>query len=76
VIVDYILYFQTKSGQATSRKVYKLKQFFLPKNTSITLNKRHPLSATMTTRKLYLGQHFLEIQINGVVLGKTPFQLE
>jgi 3-methyladenine DNA glycosylase AlkC len=73
IIADYILYFQNKSGKLNSRKVFKLKKLSLTKGESIVLTKRHALRENMTTRKLFRGQHELEIQINGKSFGKKPF---
>ncbi|MDD2943429.1 MAG: DNA alkylation repair protein [bacterium] len=73
LIVDYILYFQNKSGQPNSRKVFKLKKFSLSKNKATTLTKLHLMRENMTTRKLFRGEHGLEIQINGKSFGKQSF---
>jgi hemin uptake protein HemP len=75
LIVDYILYFQNKAGQRSGRKVFKLKKLALAKGESVTLTKRHRLHENMTTRKLFRGEHEIEIQINGKSYGKRSFHL-
>jgi len=64
LIVDYIIYFQTKAGKL-SPKVHKIKKLNLKKGKQITISKQHLFKANMTTRKLYSGEHRLVLQING-----------
>lgn len=75
VIVDYILYFQTKSGKPDSRKVFKLKRLSLAKGERKELIKKHILRGQMTTRKLFRGEHAIEIQVNGKPSGRKKFQI-
>jgi 3-methyladenine DNA glycosylase AlkC len=75
IIVDYILYFQNKSGKLNSKKVFKLKKVSLIKNQSFTISKRHPFRQFMTTRTLYTGVHEIELQINGKSFAKTSFNV-
>lgn len=74
LIVDYIMYFQTKLG-TLSPKVHKLKKVNLKKGEKIILQKKHPLKAEMSTRTLYEGEHRVEVQINGVVYASESFIL-
>jgi 3-methyladenine DNA glycosylase AlkC len=74
-LVDYILYFQNKAGELSSKKVFKLGTFSIGGKIPITLSKRHLLRQFMTTRTLYAGKHALEIQINGVVCARAEFEL-
>jgi len=76
VLIDYILYFQNKSGNLNSKKVFKLTTLALVKNTAVVVSKRHPLRANMTTRKLYAGKHEVEIQVNGKQFLKEMFLLK
>jgi len=76
VLIDYILYFQNKSGNLNSKKVFKLTTLALAKNTPVVVSKRHPLRANMTTRKLYAGKHEVEIQVNGKQFLKEMFLLK
>ena len=45
------------------------------KGEKIEIRKRHMLQPKMTTRTLYAGAHYLELQINGQSLGKKKFEL-
>jgi hypothetical protein len=75
LLVDYVLHFCTKRG-TLSPKVHKLKKVLLKKGETITLKKKHPFRANMSTRKLYRGKHLIEIQINGTIMHQIYFDLE
>ena len=75
LVVDYIIYFQTKTGKL-SPKVYKIKKLNLKKDEQITINKRHLFKVNMTTRKLYHGEHRLALQINGKSYYDLGFNIE
>ena len=75
LLIDYVIYFQNKSGVMTNKKVYKLKQLFLQKDEQVIVEKRHPLRANMSTRQLYPGVHRIEIQINGQCVATGDFRL-
>jgi hypothetical protein len=70
LMIDYILHYQTKYKKLTA-KVHKLKKIELSKGEIVTISKRHLFRADMTTRKIYEGLHRVEIQINGVIYGKS-----
>ena len=74
LIVDYILYFRTKSG-TQNPKVHKIKKLTLAENSSSQIMKKHTFKANMTTRKLYEGEHKVELQINGKVYESKIFEL-
>lgn len=74
LMVDYILYFQTKAGKLNP-KVHKIKKLNLKKGELKKINKRHLFKANMSTRKLYEGEHLLEVQINGNIVHKEAFEL-
>ncbi len=74
LMVDYTIFFLTKFGRH-SPKVHKLKRLSLEVGESVTLRKQHPFRANMTTRKLYQGEHRVEVQINGRVVAKATFVL-
>ena len=74
LMVDYVLYFQTKVGKLTP-KVHKIKKLNLKKDESIKIKKKHPFKANMTTRKLYAGEHKLVLQINGKMFKEVTFNL-
>jgi 3-methyladenine DNA glycosylase AlkC len=75
LVVDYAIQFRNKAGELSGRKVFKLKQVELAKQEKTTLEKRHRLRENMTTRKLYHGQHVLEVQVNGKLFGKKLFEI-
>ncbi len=71
--VDYVVHYVRKNGK-TSGKVFKWTTTQLPARGTITLEKRHPMRVT-TVRKLYPGEHRVELQVNGVRVAETRFQL-
>ena len=74
-IIDYILYFQNRSGRLGGPKVFKLKRCFMVKGQDLVLVKCHMLHENMTTRKLFRGRHEIAIQINGKIRGKKVFYM-
>jgi len=74
LMVDYVLYFQTKAGKL-SPKVHKIKKLNIQKNKPVNISKKHPFRVNMTTRKLYAGEHRLVLQINGQAYGEVIFDL-
>ncbi|HHH19922.1 MAG TPA: DNA alkylation repair protein [Campylobacterales bacterium] len=74
LIIDYIIYFQTKAGKL-SPKVHKIKKLNLKKSEQVTINKQHLFKANMSTRKLYSGEHRLVLQINGQEYFNVEFEL-
>lgn len=75
LMVDYVIHFCTKPG-TLSPKVHKLKQITLKKGEKITLKKKHPFQANMSTRTLYAGEHKIELQINGTIVKSGVFELK
>ena len=74
LMIDYVLYFQTKAGKF-SPKVHKIKKLTMKKGKRICISKNHPFKANMTTRKLYAGEHRLVLQINGKMFEEVTFNL-
>jgi 3-methyladenine DNA glycosylase AlkC len=72
-VVDYIIHF-AKANQKTSPKVFKLKTMVLAAKGEILITKSHHLKA-VTTRAHYPGLHYLEIQVNGLVLRREAWRL-
>jgi len=64
LLIDYVIYFQTKKGDTTP-KVHKMKKVVLEKGNTLHLRKRHLFKADMSTRKFYSGEHKVVLQING-----------
>ncbi|HFQ61418.1 MAG TPA: DNA alkylation repair protein [Epsilonproteobacteria bacterium] len=75
LLVDYVVHFCTRNG-TRNIKVHKLKKLSMKKGEQSVLKKRHPFRANMTTRKLYAGEHLLEIQINGTIVNQVHFTLK
>ena len=75
LMVDYVLYFQTKSGKL-SPKVHKIKKLNLKKGELKKISKKHRFRVNMSTRKLYDGEHKLVLQINGQAFDEVVFDLE
>jgi hypothetical protein len=74
LMIDYVLYFQTKVGKLTP-KVHKIKKLELKKGKLVKISKKHPFKANMTTRKLYSGEYKLVLQINGKMHEEVSFSL-
>ncbi|MBC7691158.1 MAG: DNA alkylation repair protein [Methylotenera sp.] len=73
LVVDYIVHY-VKANQSTSPKVFKLRTVTLPARGELAIVKSHHLKK-ITTRVHHPGMHFLEIQINGRVVGRLKWEL-
>ena len=73
LIVDYAIHYQKANG-GTSAKVFKWKNITLKANAQLSATKKHAIKP-ITTRKYYNGEHFVEILVNGVPVGKASFEL-
>jgi len=76
LLIDYVLYFQNKAGNRYTKKVFKLKRASVAAGERVVICKRHPMAADMTTRKLYSGEHKIELQINGNKIAEQVFDLQ
>ena len=74
LLLDYIIHFRTKSGKI-SPKVHKIKKLSLKAGECIEVSKKHLFRANMSTRKLYAGEHKVELQINGICYDLGTFIL-
>jgi 3-methyladenine DNA glycosylase AlkC len=74
LIIDYVIHFVKASGQ-TSPKVFKLSTRELSGGESIHIRKKHAIKP-ITTRRYYPGEHRIEIQVNGQILGGQRFWLQ
>jgi len=74
IVIDYAIDFLKASG-SHSRKVFKLSEVQLSKGDSITVSKKHKLRADATTFRLYPGEQHLTIQVNGIPIATTTFQI-
>lgn len=73
LMVDYIMHFVKANGK-TAPKVFKLKKVTLGTGETLTIKKSHSIRQ-ISTRKYYAGQHRIEIQVNGQVVGQADFEL-
>jgi 3-methyladenine DNA glycosylase AlkC len=74
LVIDYLLHL-VKANGSTQPRVFKLGTHTLPGGEAATFEKKHPLKP-VTTRRYYSGQHRLEVQVNGQILGGAAFELE
>lgn len=73
LVVDYVVHFVKANGK-TSPKVFKLKTAVLPPNKSLSIHKKHHIKP-ITTRRYYPGEHPVQIQVNGKIVGESTFRL-
>ena len=73
LLLDYKIFFQTKSGKM-SPKVLKLKKVRVEKGEKIEISKKYSF-APKTTKTFYPGEHRLEILINGDLVVSKKFEL-
>lgn len=74
LIIDYVIH-HLKANGTTSPKTFKWKTLDLAASKTLKLAKNHPIKP-ITTRVYYAGTHAVELQINGISMGQTPFELE
>ena len=72
--VDYRLHYVKASG-GTAPKVFKLREVRLEPGQTVRLARRQMIR-DFTTRRHYPGRHHLEIQVNGLILGRQGFLLQ
>lgn len=75
LMIDYLVYFQSKQGSMSNKKVFKLQSIDAAENSTFNISKKHLFKDGMTTRQLYAGAHKVEIQVNGSVLASFEFEL-
>ncbi len=73
LIVDFVVHHVKADGSRTP-KVFKLKIATIGAGKTLKISKRHPIKP-ITTRVYYGGQHRVELQVNGAVLGGAEFDL-
>ena len=74
LMIDYVMHLVRAKGKQT-RKVFKLTKKTIAPGETLTITKRHSFQP-MSTRKYYPGEHAVEIQINGNLLGRREFMVE
>lgn len=73
VIIDFAIHYQKASG-SLNRKVFKWKQCDISAGETIKLKKKIQF-VERSTRKLHLGEHKADVQINGEILAEEEFDL-
>lgn len=73
LMIDYAIGFLRKNGKQ-NRKVFKLSKSTLNPGETLSFFRKFSF-APVTTRVYYPGEHALEIQINGQVVGQLSFEL-
>jgi hypothetical protein len=73
LVVDYVVHHRKANG-TTTPKVFKWKTLKLPAGGAHAASRKHAIKP-ISTRKYYSGEHYLELQVNGVVLGRQAFEL-
>jgi 3-methyladenine DNA glycosylase AlkC len=74
LVIDYVIHYRKSSGEL-SPKVFKLKELELLASHPVTITKKQVIK-DFSTRKHFAGEHILEIQVNGKILGKKSFWLD
>lgn len=73
LMVDYKVHF-VKANGSTAPKVFKWKDKQSIKASSLIALRRHAIKP-ITTRRYYSGTHMLEVLVNGLTVGISPFEL-
>lgn len=73
LMIDYGVHFVRANG-TRALKVFKLTRKTLNAGEQVTLTRQHSFKP-ITTRRYYVGEHLLQIQVNGQVVAVAPFLL-
>ena len=73
LVVDYALHFRKANGLLAPR-VFKLRTLTLPRRSTIDISCSIRIRHT-SDRKLYLGEHRVEVLMNGKSMGTVKFNL-
>ncbi|MCU1477065.1 MAG: alkylation repair protein [Subtercola sp.] len=73
LVIDYVIHHRKANG-SQSAKVFKLSTTTLAPGESLSYARRHSFKR-ITTRVYHPGEHAIEVQVNGVASGRTPFLL-
>jgi 3-methyladenine DNA glycosylase AlkC len=73
LVIDYIVHYRKANG-LTAPKVFKLSAKTLAPGESLAFAKRHSFKP-ISTRKHYVGQHSIELQVNGVRSVGATFEV-
>jgi hypothetical protein len=72
-VIDYIVHYRKANG-ATAPKVFKLSTKTLLPGERLEIRKRHSFKP-ISTRKHYVGQHSIELQVNGMRSDAATFEV-
>jgi 3-methyladenine DNA glycosylase AlkC len=73
LVIDYIVHYRKANG-ATAPKVFKLSTKTLLPGERLEIRKRHSFKP-ISTRKHYVGQHSIELQVNGMRSDAATFEV-
>jgi hypothetical protein len=73
LVVDYVVHHRKANGTQTG-KTFKLTTATLAPGERLDRTREHSFRA-ITTRRYYPGPHAIEVQVNGIVLARTEFEL-
>ncbi len=73
LVIDYTIHYVKQSG-AASAKVFKWKELTLAPGETLTLTKRQRIR-DFTTRKHHVGQHAVDVMVNGERFAEAMFDL-
>lgn len=73
LMIDYAVHYVRKADKV-SAKVFKWKTLKIAAGEELEITKQHAMKQT-SVRALYPGSHLLELQVNGVRLAATEFEL-
>lgn len=73
LLIDYVVHFVRKNKKQGA-KVFKWRTLDLGTGDTAIITKKHSFKAS-TVRALYPGTHFIEMQINGVLVASTAVEL-
>lgn len=74
LVVDYVVHYQ-RAGGKTGAKVFKWRNIELPTGGEVRLSRKHAF-VPRSVRRLYAGEHRLEVQVAGRVLAALKIDLE
>ncbi len=71
--VDYVVHYMKSNGK-TKPKVFKLKTVDLAPKATVAFSKRQSFRE-ISTRKFHLGEHAIELLVNGAPVARAEFEL-
>jgi 3-methyladenine DNA glycosylase AlkC len=71
--IDYVMHY-ARGNDRSSTKVFKWTELELPAKTDLGIQKRQTIR-DFSTRKHYPGRHKVEVQINGIRMAESAFEI-